>query len=299
VLAWTRRAESATGKERARAGRERVRPQRRGRRQEARRKGERGCGQREALTGAIHARIVAPPHSTRNAELVPSPPLLVRFRQATRRAGGWSLTIRTVVKDVQTTVREWAQDVTSRVGTVDGSTGRAWPSANRFVPRAPAPFVETTVAKRQAVSRGECGVIDADVDLGDRVPRPDAPLAGSTGRTAIAGSSISSSPACGWVERGASVGECLRASVAQLAGLAVDVLRREPRVRVAGVLELGGLARDLERVERVDHDRELLGGFLADRGLGGPGWGPCGMPAGWSVNEEMPTPRRLMKLPAT
>ena len=96
-------------------------------------------------------------------------PLLVRFRQATRRAGGWSLTIRTVVKDVQTTVREWAQDVTSRVGTVDRSTGCAWPSANRFVPRAPAPFVETTVAKREAVIRRECCVIDADVDLGDRV----------------------------------------------------------------------------------------------------------------------------------
>ena len=30
-----------------------------------------------------------------------------------------------------------------------------------------------------------------------------------------------------------------------------------------------------------------------------PGCGPCGMPAGWSVNDEIPTPRRLMKLPAT
>ena len=29
-----------------------------------------------------------------------------------------------------------------------------------------------------------------------------------------------------------------------------------------------------------------------------PGCGPCGMPAGWTVNDEMSTPRRLMKLPA-
>jgi hypothetical protein len=30
-----------------------------------------------------------------------------------------------------------------------------------------------------------------------------------------------------------------------------------------------------------------------------PGCGPWGMPAGWSVNEAISTPRRLMKLPAT
>ena len=30
-----------------------------------------------------------------------------------------------------------------------------------------------------------------------------------------------------------------------------------------------------------------------------PGCGPCGMPAGWIVNELMSTPRRDMKLPAT
>ena len=30
-----------------------------------------------------------------------------------------------------------------------------------------------------------------------------------------------------------------------------------------------------------------------------PGCGPCGIPAGWRVNDEISTPRRLMKLPAT
>jgi hypothetical protein len=50
----------------------RPRPERHGRRQEARRKGERDCGQRKALAGAVHDGIVVRADSGGNAEVVPS-----------------------------------------------------------------------------------------------------------------------------------------------------------------------------------------------------------------------------------
>ncbi len=43
---------------------------------------------------------------------------------------------------------------------------------------------------------------------------------------------------------------------------------RQPRIRVAAVLQGGRLLRELERVEGVDHDRQLLGRLLADGRLG-------------------------------
>ena len=65
-----------------------------------------------------------------------------------------------------------------------------------------------------------------------------------------------------------SVRERLRPALRELAGLAGGVLGRQPRVRVAVVLERGRLLREPQRMERVDHDRQLLGRLLADRRLG-------------------------------
>ena len=68
----------------------------------------------------------------------------------------------------------------------------------------------------------------------------------------------------------ASVREGLRAALGQLARVLGAVLRWDPRVRVAVVLHLRRLAREVERVERVDHDRQLLGRLLADGRLDRP-----------------------------
>ncbi len=62
------------------------------------------------------------------------------------------------------------------------------------------------------------------------------------------------------------VRECLRASLGQLACLRRRVVRRQPRVRIVSV-ELRRPSSDVQRMEGVDHHRQLLGRLLADPSL--------------------------------
>ena len=100
-----------------------------------------------------------------SSRMVLTNPVLDEFTSA----DGSRLTIRMVSKEIATPIRDWARDIVSRTRTVDGRTGCAWPSGVLFIPRKPAAFVETTIAKRSAVIRGECGYVDAEVDLGGGV----------------------------------------------------------------------------------------------------------------------------------
>ena len=97
-----------------------------------------------------------------------------------------------------------------------------------------------------------------------------------------------------------SVGERLRASLRELGGFpGVVVLGGQPRVRVAVVVEV--------RAAFVSWSGWKVSTMTASSSVASlpidastvPGCGPCGMPAGCSVNEAISTPRRLMKLPAT
>src|SRR6266566_573419 len=66
-----------------------------------------------------------------------------------------------------------------------------------------------------------------------------------------------------------SVRECLWTALRQLAGVLGGVLRRDPRVGIPIVLHRDGLACEVQRMEGVDHHRQLLGRLLADAGLDG------------------------------
>ena len=78
------------------------------------------------------------------------------------------------------------------------------------------------------------------------------------------------------------------------------VLGRQPRIRVAVVLERrppAWVTCSGWNVSTMTASSSVAS--LPIDASTVPGCGPCGMPAGWNVNEEMSTPRRLMKLPAT
>ena len=97
-----------------------------------------------------------------------------------------------------------------------------------------------------------------------------------------------------------SVRERLRAALASSRGLA----RRRPR---AGATSTGsgrprGRARPSVSLSGWNVSTITASSSVASLPIDAstvPGCGPCGIPAGWSVNEAIPTPRRLMKLPAT
>src|SRR5688500_5184232 len=75
---------------------------------------------------------------------------------------------------------------------------------------------------------------------------------------------------------GGSVREGFRSALGQLTRMLATVFGWQPRIRVGRVLESGRCLGHVERMECVDHHRELLRRFPADRRLDGAGMGPVG-----------------------